>query len=196
MSVTKYLCIAWGLYFTTVLYTFMTTPIPIHFALTYWKSSSQPSLIEQLKCLSSLFNITTSDNTRAVQVWTQASHTPSGIFGTVFTIITTPFHYISHSSLANWIYGYTYNISSVSNSNTVGFMQTTKQTSVLERIATFLSSQHFTLFVPIAKVTSTQLSIHIPHWSEQLTTSVCISVGIYTVSYILSHTLHAVGLLF
>jgi len=194
MFITKYLCIAAGVYVATVVYTYLTMSISTHLALTYLKLSSQSTLMNRLNdMLYSLFTITASDNTRAVQVWTKASHTPSGIFGTVFTIVTTPFQYISQSSLAGWIYNYTYNISSVSNSNIVGFMQTTKPISLFERIATFFSSQNFTLFVPVAKVTSTQLSIHIPHWSEQLTTSVCISVGIYTVSYILSHTLHAVS---
>jgi len=194
MSIAKYLCLAAGVYVATVAYTFATMPISAHLALTYWKLTSQPTLTDKMNgILSSLFTITTSD-TRAVQVWTKSSNTPSGLFGAVFNIVTIPFQFISQSSLAGWIYSYTHNVSASMSSNTnIGFVQTAKTASLVERIAIFFSSQNFTFFVPLANTKSTQLSVHIPHWSEHLAKSVGISVGMYLLSHVLANTLHAVS---
>jgi len=197
MYIKGYLLVAVSVYVAAVAYTYITMPISSHLALTYWKLSSQPTLMDRLKgLLSSLFAITPTDS-NAVQLWTKSSQIPTGVFGTVFKIATSPFQFISQSSLAGWIYRYTHNASVSFSANTnVGFVQTYRTNSILERIATFFSSQNFTFFIPTANVTSTQLSIHIPHWSQQLAKGVGISVGIYAVSYVLSHTLHAVSLLF
>jgi hypothetical protein len=194
MSIAKYLGLAVSVYVATVAYTFVTMPISAHLALTYWKLTSKPTLMDKINgILSTLFTITTSD-TRAVQVWTKSSTVPFGLFGAVFNIVTIPFQFISQSSLAGWIYSYAHNVSASMSSNTnMGIVQTAKRASLFERIATFFSSQNFTFFVPLANATSTQLSVHIPHWSEHIAKSVGISVGMYLFSHILANALHAVS---
>ena len=87
MSIAKYFCIALGVYLATVAYTFITMPISTHLTLTYWKLTSQPTLMDKINgILSTMFTITTSD-TRAVQVWTKSSNVSSGLFGTMFNIV-------------------------------------------------------------------------------------------------------------